>query len=79
MPGGPCMTALRGGPPEPGVRRPVLLADVGLELDDPAHPPGAVGPIRVAGVTNEARTEESGGGLERGPPDERDGLVQRIA
>ena len=25
-----------GGPPEPGVRRPVVLADVRLELDDPA-------------------------------------------
>ncbi len=66
------------GSPEPGVGCPVLLADVGLEFDDPAHPSWAV---RVAGlpcVANEARPKECGGRLERGPPDERGGLVQRL-
>jgi hypothetical protein len=60
-----------GRPSEPGVRRQVLLADVRLELDDPADA------SRVAGA-DEARAEQGGRCLERGPPDERGGLVQRL-
>ena len=67
-----------GGEPEPGVGSPVLLTDVGLELDDPAHTPGGVGAMRVAGVAYQSRPEECGSRLERGPPDERGGVVQRL-
>jgi hypothetical protein len=55
----------------------VLLADVGLELDDPADATTRGRVLMVLGVTNEARPKECGGRLERGPPDERGGLVQR--
>jgi len=57
---------------------PILLADVSLEFDDPTHPPWAV---RVAGLlclADEARPQECGGRLERGPTDERGDLVQRL-
>jgi hypothetical protein len=60
-----------GRPSEPGVRRQVLLADVRLELDDPA--------LASRGVrTDEARAEQGGRCFERGPPDERGGFVQRL-
>jgi hypothetical protein len=49
----------------------VLLADVGLELNDPAD-------ASWAARADEARAEQGGRCLERGPPDERDGLVQRL-
>jgi len=60
-----------GRPPEPGVRRQVLLADVRLELDDPAL-------ASWPALPDEARAEQGGRCLERGPPDERGGLVQRL-
>jgi hypothetical protein len=66
-----------GGSSEPGVGRPVLLADVGLEFDDPADSAGAGWAISGAGIANEARPNECRGCLERGPPDERASLVQR--
>jgi hypothetical protein len=66
-----------GGSSEPGVGRPVLLADVGLEFDDPADSAGAVGAISAAGIPNETRPNECRGRLERGPPDERGSLGQR--
>jgi hypothetical protein len=52
------------------MRRQILLADVRLELDDPADAKRAAG-------TDEARAEQGGRCLERGPPDERGGFVQR--
>jgi hypothetical protein len=58
------------------VRSPVLLADVRLELDDPAHATWAIHACRV-GVTDQSSPKQGGGRLERRPPDERGGLVQR--
>jgi hypothetical protein len=60
-----------GRPPEPGVRRQVLLADVGLELDDPAY-------ASLVARADETGAEQGGRSLERGPPDERGGFVQRL-
>jgi hypothetical protein len=34
--------AVAGRPPEPGVRGAIVLADVRLDLDDPADPPAGV-------------------------------------
>jgi hypothetical protein len=66
-----------GGSSEPGVRGPVLFADVGLQFDDPADSAGAFGAISAAGIANEAGPKECRGRLERGPPDERGSLGQR--
>jgi hypothetical protein len=60
-----------GRPSEPGVRRQVLLADVRLELDDPAR-------ASWVACADEARAEQGGRCLERGPPDERRCFVQRL-
>jgi hypothetical protein len=62
--------SVAGRASEPGVRRQVLLADVRLELDDPARASWVAG-------TDEARAKQGGRCLERGPPDERGDLVQR--
>ena len=55
----------------------VLRADVRLEFNDPTHAPRAVRVAGLPGVADEARPQEGGGRLERWPPDERVGLVQR--
>ena len=41
-PGRPVHDGVPGGPSEACVGRAIVLADVGLELDDPGHPPGAI-------------------------------------
>jgi len=47
------------------VRRPVVDADVCLDLDDPP------GPTARLVVADEARAEQASGGLERGAGEER--------
>ena len=74
----PVHDRVASGPPEPGVGCPVLLADVGLELHDPAYPPWAFGAAGLPGIADESRPQESGRRLERGPPNERRGVVQRL-
>ena len=58
------MTAFRGRSPEPGVRRPVVLADVRLDLDDP---PDAAAAVVLA---DEAQADQRRRDLERRPAEE---------
>jgi hypothetical protein len=53
------------------VRRPIVLADVGLELDDPPDPAVAA---RV--VSDQPSSQQESGRLERRQGDERGDLVQ---
>jgi hypothetical protein len=53
------------------VRRTVVLADIGLDLDDPAAPTRP-----VARIVNEMGAKKPAGDLERGSGEERRGLAQ---
>jgi hypothetical protein len=54
------------------VRRTIVLADVGLDLDDPAF-----AAVRPGALTDESRAKQRSGCLEGRPGDERGDLVQR--
>lgn len=53
------------------MRGTIVLADIGLDLDDPATPAGA-----VAGFVDEVGAEERRGDLECRPDEERGGVRQ---
>ena len=53
------------------MRRPIVLPDVRLDLDDPSPPPGPVGRL-----VDQVGTEERRGDLERRPGEERGSVVQ---
>jgi hypothetical protein len=65
MPGRPEHRPVSGGRTEARVRRPVVGADVRLDLDDPPGPPS-----RLV-VADEARAEQASRGLERWAGEER--------
>ena len=69
--GVPIHDRVAGGSPEAGVRRPVLLADVRLDLDDPASPGCPIGRL-----VDQVGTQEGVGDLERRPGEERGSVVQ---
>jgi hypothetical protein len=65
MAGRPEHRPVAGGRPEARVRCPVVDADVGLDLDDPA------GPEARLVIADESRAEQATGGLEGGAGEQR--------
>ena len=77
--GRPVHHRVAGGPPEAGVRRPVLLADVRLELDDPALAAVDRAFASVAGpLADQTRPQQPAGRRERRPAEELAQIAQLV-
>ena len=69
---GPVHDGVARGPPEPRVRRPILLADVRLDLDDATRSPAGAG----FAVADEAQPDQRRSDLEGRPVEERPEIAQ---